>query len=132
MIEKKGSALIALLVIFVIVSVVMVFVFSSIVAFQNRLLYGFKRLESKLIAEAGLEDCLFMLNENLLREYEYKKEFGKGEYVIKVVEDIDNERFSIESTGYLLNAQNSPGAEYYLRVEGRIENNRYIIEDYYN
>ncbi|HDS09045.1 MAG TPA: type II secretion system protein, partial [Firmicutes bacterium] len=125
--KARGGILITILVIFMIISLLITLLFSTIIYIQKRAILQIRKIDSKLIAEAGIEECLFKLNTGQMYYHVYEENFGNGKYEIHFIEYEDI--FSIESAGHVMNGTNIVST-YRAKVKGSIRNRRYIINEY--
>ncbi|MCK4665136.1 hypothetical protein KAU33_00200 [Candidatus Dependentiae bacterium] len=124
---KKGSVLLTLLIVIFIISTMLALVFSTILFLQRKIVNQIKQLDAKLITEAGIDECLYKLQNGQLIYYTYDEEFSNGKYKIRYMEFEDT--FTIECTGFILNDENVI-SKYRATVRGEIIDERYVIKKY--
>ncbi len=123
----KGSIILTLLIVIFIISSLLALVFSTILFLQNKIVNQIKKLDAKLIAEAGIDECLYRLQNGQLIYYTYNEEFSNGKYKIRYMEFEDT--FTIECTGFAMNNENVV-SKYKATVRGEIIDGRYVIKRY--
>ncbi len=125
--ERKGSVLLTLLIVIFIISTMLALIFSTILFLQRKIVNQIKQLDAKLITEAGIDECLYRLQNGQLIYYTYDEEFSNGKYEIRYMEFEDT--FTIECTGFILNDKNVI-SKYKATVRGEIIDERYVIKKY--
>ncbi|MDD3626323.1 MAG: hypothetical protein PHV06_03310 [bacterium] len=125
--KTNGGILITVLVIFMIISLMITLLFSTIVYIQRRAMHQIHEIDARLISEAGIDEAMFKLNSGQMIYYEYEELFSNGKFEIKFSE-FEN-TFTIESIGTVLRGKNHV-AFHHAKVKGLIKNNKYIISEY--